>query len=149
MLPDFPERHRASIVIRTYNEGRRLLTAVGIEVGIPGKTELLHVIGRDPGQWTEALFAIGPAVSHSVGGILIGPGNARGVYFSGRSRSPDEFDSTRSKTKNESRNCPNDHVPIACPYHARPHGPRRYDTSQPLACAARARMRPRFTRTAR
>src|SRR5258707_4754740 len=51
------------------------LATVDIDVGIPGQTELFHIVGLDPGQWTEALLAVGPAVSQPVGGIAVGLDN--------------------------------------------------------------------------
>ena len=32
-----------------------------------------HIVRRDLGQWAEALLTVGSAVSHPVGGILVGP----------------------------------------------------------------------------
>ena len=62
-------------------------------------------------QWAEALLTVGSAVSHPVGGILVGPDKPGGVHISRGFCSPGRFDGTRgkteNKTENESRDGPN------------------------------------------
>src|SRR5262245_65737492 len=66
---------------------------------------------RDLGQWAEALLTVGSAVSHPVGGILVGPDKPGGVHISRGFCSPGRFDGARgkteNKTENESRDGPN------------------------------------------
>ena len=83
------------------NERCRFLTAVGVELGVPGETELFRVVGRYPRQRTEPLLTVGPAISHPVGRILVGPGDAGGVHIGRRSLGIGRFGDTR-KTENES-----------------------------------------------
>src|SRR4029077_13702021 len=63
--------------------------------------ELFRVVGRYPGQGTEALLAIRAAVGHPVGGIPVGPGDAGASHIGRRSLGIGRFGDTR-KTENES-----------------------------------------------
>jgi hypothetical protein len=83
------------------------LATIDIEIGIPGEAEQVHIIRRDLGQWAEALLTVGSAVSHPVGGILVGPDKPGGVHISRGSYSPGLFDGARGKTENESHHRPN------------------------------------------
>jgi hypothetical protein len=74
----------------------------------------VHIVRRDLGQWAEALLAVGSAVSHPVGGILVGPDKPGGVHIGRGVCSPGRFDGARgkteNKTENESRDGPNPQV---------------------------------------
>ena len=93
------------------NERRRLLTAVGVEVGIPGETKLLHIVGCNPSQRTKSLFTVGPAISHPIGGIFVGLGKTGRVNISRRFCS---FSDARSKTAKEGYGCPKHEIPKDC-----------------------------------
>src|SRR5262249_48184100 len=70
---------------------------------MPGEAQQVHIIRRDLGQWAEALLTVGSAVSHPVGGILVGadkPGGVRPGRFDGARGKPE------NKTENESRDGP-------------------------------------------
>src|SRR5262249_51961408 len=54
------------------HQRRGFLSAIGIEVGIPGEAELLRVVGRDFGQRAEALLAIGASIAQPVRTVAVG-----------------------------------------------------------------------------
>src|SRR5262249_25585702 len=56
------------------------------------------------GQWAEALLTVGSAVSHPVGGILVGPDKPGGVHISRGFCSSVRFDGARGKTGNKTEN---------------------------------------------
>src|SRR5262249_46253217 len=64
---------------------------------MPGEAQQVHIIRRDLGQWAEALLTVGSAVSHPVGGILVGADKPGGVR-------PGRFDGARGKTENKTEN---------------------------------------------
>ncbi len=63
-----------------HNDGCGLITAVTVEVHVPGQGELADVLIVDLLQGAEALFAVGAAVAHPVARVIIGVDEARGVH---------------------------------------------------------------------
>ena len=83
------------------DERRRLLTAVGVEVGVPGEPKLLHVVGGNPGQRAEALFAIGSAVGHPVMWLGIRRADSRCVDIGRQSGRSSRFERAGNNTGQE------------------------------------------------
>src|SRR5215467_12909270 len=72
----------------------------------------MHIIRIDLGQWAEALLTVGSAVSHPVGGILVGREKPGGVHISRGSLSPGRFEGARGETENENHDGASDQAPI-------------------------------------
>jgi len=62
-----------------YNNGCRLITAVTVEIHVPGESELADVLIVDLLQRTEALLVVGAAIAHPVAGVIVSVDEARGV----------------------------------------------------------------------
>ncbi len=63
---------RADIHDTVDHNRRRFLASLGIQIGMPGKIELVEVISLDLIQWTEALLAIGPSIAKPVVPVAVG-----------------------------------------------------------------------------
>jgi hypothetical protein len=62
---------------------RRLDPAIGVEIVIPGKADLIDIARIDLGERAEALRAVGAAVAQPAIGLLRGIGQPRGIHAFG------------------------------------------------------------------